>query len=1109
MRVHRHAASGARAARSRSSSCPGLAERVVPQRPHEDPLLLDDRRRELGGALVKQDDRKNAERLLLKLSIGAAEERLYLSYPRLDVAETRARVPSFYALDVVRAITGEIPDHRQLASDAAAEAGASLAWPAPKDPARAIDDLEHDLASLKPLLDSRDPASVRGHAQYLLQLNDALRRSVISRWARGRSAWSQADGLIRVAPAIKTALDKERLANRPYSLSALQRYSIVSVSVSARDDLSPRAARRAGAAGASRSADARQPLPSRASGVLSRDAAEAGALPVTRDRVAAASPGRRRRRSSASPPSTKSCSRRRSRACGATKSTNCGATLASGSQKMADDRAGYRSTSSSASASERRGTRSERSLKEPVTIDGRFVLRGSVDLIERSPAGDVLRITDHKTGKNRSNRDLIIGGGAVSPARAVQRRRRSRDSESRSLPGDCTTARRRRLRRSHDQIDDYNRNAGAAGADDRRSGNRAGVSRGGAGRTRLHVVRFQTGLRTSRRGARGQQGGRQAGRPRDPEVHAMTATTTQPYPDADARRAIRDDLDDTLVVEAAAGTGKTTELVNRILRVLETGPAPHRTDRRRDVHRKGRRRIEAAPARGARSQTRTDAPRRRSQTRLDEALETLEEAHVNTIHGFCAELIRERPVEARVDPLFAVLTEPQADHLYTRAFQSWLQEALARPSEGLRRALRRTSAPAFGGGDGDGPVDRLRQAGRALAEWREFPHPWQRPPFDRVAAIGRALDLLHRLATLSAAPISERDNLFVDTDAVRRLSRQVELGVVVRPDRSRRLGVASRRSRARSRPVAHTQGQRLQVREGHESKRRAGRTRRALRRTAAIQEGRRRRPGSLSAAGTGRSHRALPAAEGGRGRARLHRSPRERTRSDRVERSRPPPSAGKIHAASSSTSFRIPIRFKRTSCCSSPPTIRASAIPAPSVPFRESSSSSAIRSRRSIVSAAPMSARTGRSARADRGAGGHVLQLTTSYRGVPSIQQFVNAAFSRHMVENAATLQAKYVPLAKDRDDDTVPAVDRRARRAEAVQSPQLRSAQGVGQGHRGVATGSGCGLDRDDSPIPNAGGRWPSAPGSETRVPLEPRHIAILFRRFVSFGEDLTRDRT
>src|SRR5581483_9564942 len=51
---------------------PGLAERVVPQRPHEDPLLLDDRRRQLVAGLVAQEDRKNAERLLLKLSLGAA-----------------------------------------------------------------------------------------------------------------------------------------------------------------------------------------------------------------------------------------------------------------------------------------------------------------------------------------------------------------------------------------------------------------------------------------------------------------------------------------------------------------------------------------------------------------------------------------------------------------------------------------------------------------------------------------------------------------------------------------------------------------------------------------------------------------------------------------------------------------------------------------------------------------------------------------------------------------------------------------------------------------------------------------------------------------------------
>ena len=113
---------------------PGLAERVVPQRPREDPLLLDEGRRAIDPALVGQDERGRAERLLLKIAIGAASERLYLSYPRLDVSETRARVPSFYALDVVRAITGRVPDHRVLASEAAEEGGASLAWPAPNDP---------------------------------------------------------------------------------------------------------------------------------------------------------------------------------------------------------------------------------------------------------------------------------------------------------------------------------------------------------------------------------------------------------------------------------------------------------------------------------------------------------------------------------------------------------------------------------------------------------------------------------------------------------------------------------------------------------------------------------------------------------------------------------------------------------------------------------------------------------------------------------------------------------------------------------------------------------------------------------------------------------------
>src|SRR5437868_2003918 len=244
--------------------------------------------------------------------------------------------------------------------------------------------------------------------------------------------------------------------------------------------------------------------------------------------------------------------------------------------------------------------------------------------------------------------------------------------------------------------------------------------------------------------------------------------------DKEAREAIKHDLDDTLVVEAAAGTGKTTELITRILQVLAT--------RRASMNEIVAVTFTEKAAGELKLRLREELERERTKTTdtgvaaaLEDALKTLEEAHVNTIHGFCAELLRERPVEARVDPLFAVLTEPQADRLYTRAFRSWLQAALKDPPEGLRRALRRTSAPSFGGGEGGGPIDRLRTAGRALAEWRDFPRPWERPAFDRDAQVAQHVAALNAFADLTASASSTRDNLYVDTDAVRRTSRQIRL----------------------------------------------------------------------------------------------------------------------------------------------------------------------------------------------------------------------------------------------------------------------------------------------------------------------------------------------
>ncbi|MGE5246596.1 MAG: PD-(D/E)XK nuclease family protein [Betaproteobacteria bacterium] len=407
---------------------PGLAERLFPQRLREDPLLLDGLRRELDGrqgpagsgapaagpgrpaALVTRDERAAAERLLLKIAIGAAGERLHLSYPRLDVSESRPRVPSFYALDVMRAMTGRIPDHRTLAADAAEASGASLAWPAPREPERAIDDLEHDLAVLKPLVDSRDAAVVRGRAHYLLDLNPALRRSVISRWARGRARWSTSDGLIRVSPGTSAALAGQRLGSRPYSLSALQRFAacpyqlllatiyrlepweepepLVRLDPLTRGSLFHRVQAEFFRA---LKAEARLPVTREALAEAART------LHLVIDRVAA-------EYADELAPAIERVWR--------DEIDEMRRDLGIWVQRLADD-AEWIPEYFEFGFGLRDEGRDARSLDDAVRLDGRFLLRGSVDLIERHRELPLLRVTDHKTGRNRTARDLVIGGGSV------------------------------------------------------------------------------------------------------------------------------------------------------------------------------------------------------------------------------------------------------------------------------------------------------------------------------------------------------------------------------------------------------------------------------------------------------------------------------------------------------------------------------------------------------------------------------------------------------------------------------------------------------------------------------------------------------------------------
>src|SRR5262249_46494136 len=129
--------------------------------------------------------------------------------------------------------------------------------------------------------------------------------------------------------------------------------------------------------------------------------------------------------------------------------------------------------------------------------------------------------------------------------------------------------------------------------------------------------------------------------------------------------------------------------------------------------------------------------------RLDCALKELELTRIGTIHAFCGDLLRERPVEAGIDPQFEVVSEEEAAALADEAFEGWFQKVLADPPEGIRRILRRRSGR-------QSPREQLRGAMDALREHRDFPTGWRRDPFDRKREIDALMDELSELGKLTA-----------------------------------------------------------------------------------------------------------------------------------------------------------------------------------------------------------------------------------------------------------------------------------------------------------------------------------------------------------------------
>ncbi|MCD8349042.1 MAG: UvrD-helicase domain-containing protein [Planctomycetaceae bacterium] len=159
-------------------------------------------------------------------------------------------------------------------------------------------------------------------------------------------------------------------------------------------------------------------------------------------------------------------------------------------------------------------------------------------------------------------------------------------------------------------------------------------------------------------------------------------------PDQAARDAILTDLDHNLVVEAAAGTGKTTCLVGRLVNLSKAG-ALAGSSRLAAVTftLKAAAELRERLAKQLAESLAEPGLDGRERRNLELAAQNLPDCHIGTIHSFCAKLLRERPVEAGVSPDFQELEEDDDTLLRRRAWEEFARELHSEAGREMRTAF--------------------------------------------------------------------------------------------------------------------------------------------------------------------------------------------------------------------------------------------------------------------------------------------------------------------------------------------------------------------------------------------------------------------------------------
>ncbi|MDD5448487.1 MAG: UvrD-helicase domain-containing protein, partial [Actinomycetota bacterium] len=149
--------------------------------------------------------------------------------------------------------------------------------------------------------------------------------------------------------------------------------------------------------------------------------------------------------------------------------------------------------------------------------------------------------------------------------------------------------------------------------------------------------------------------------------------------DRKTRKEIIEEDDKCLLVEASAGTGKTTLLVNRVFHLVTKKRAKLSKIAAITFTEKaaGELKIKLYQEISSRLSTSSDE---KEKELLEEALEDLESCDVSTIHSFAANLLRARPIESGVDPSFKIADENKMLFIKQEAADNWLKERFTAPN---------------------------------------------------------------------------------------------------------------------------------------------------------------------------------------------------------------------------------------------------------------------------------------------------------------------------------------------------------------------------------------------------------------------------------------------